>query len=98
LIAGEFVINMKLNLISDDWKIKYLDVIDIVIDKYKNEIKTFVEDDSLNGEVYIKMISGREGYCWYFNLISTDGNSLSLVISKDNGEILASNYKDINKS
>ena len=98
LIAGEFVIDIKLNLISDDWNVEYLDVVDIVVGKYKKEIKSFIKDNLLCGEVYIKMINGSGDYCWYFNLISTDGNSLSLVISKDNGEILASNYKDINKS
>ena len=97
IIAGEFIEEIKLNLISDDWEIKFLDVIDIVVENYKKEIKSFIKDDVFCGEIYIKMVGEDSGYDWYFNMISIDGNSLSLIISKDNGNILASNFKDVNK-
>lgn len=92
IIAGEFIKEIDLHLISDDWNVKYLDVVDIVVKNYKNEIKSFIKENVLNGEVYIKMIEGEGGdYYWYFNVIATDGDSMSLIISPYTKDILASN-------
>ena len=96
IIAGEFVKNIPLTLISDDWKVQYLDVIDIACKNYKNELRSFVKDNIFRGEVYIKMIEGEdENYYWYFNVISMDGQNISLLISTS-GELLTSNV-NINK-
>ena len=58
----------------------------------QEELKSFLKDGIFSGEVYIKMIEGNGNeYYWYFNLISTDGDSISLIISNMTGEILASN-------
>lgn len=92
IVAGEFVKVINLELISDSWNVKYLDVIDIVVKNYKDELKSFVKENIFNGEVYIKMIEGEDGdYYWYFNCISTDGDSISLIVSTETKEILASN-------
>ena len=52
LIEGEYIKEMKLSLISDDWNIQYNDVVDIVIKNYKKEIKTFIKDDVLNSPLF----------------------------------------------
>lgn len=92
IMLGEFVKEVKLKRIDSEWKISSTDLKDIIYKNYKNEIKSLIENDSFQGEIYIRAINDKDEYAddyyWYVSIISRKGGKLNALISIDNGEIL----------
>ena len=92
---------VKMNRIDTGFKHNIDSVIKNVVGKYEKELKTFRSKNTFNGEVYIKIIA--EGYnvnaekMWYVNIISGKGDSLSIVLSPENMQVL-SIQKNLNNS
>ena len=55
--------------------------------------KIFYKEGVFSAEVYLKIISGNEGYdenkFWYLNVVSTFGSTFSIVISPYSGRVLS---------
>ena len=87
--------SLKLKNVDEDWKINVRDCIDILLNNFDREIKGFVNDDTFEGEVYIKIIDDYDKFMskfyYYVSVVDRRGSSISMLISPLNGEILASN-------
>jgi len=87
--------SIKLKSVDEDWTINARDCIDILLNNFDREISGFVNDDNLEGEVYIKIIDDYDKFeskfYYYVSVVDRRGSSISMLISPFNGEILASN-------
>lgn len=95
IIAGEFVKEIKLVCINENWKIKSADVYSLVAKAFKNDFAKMISNNSFAGELYIKIINDSDentsDYYWYVCVIGRTGGRLSLIVSPKTGEILAVN-------
>ena len=95
IIAGEFVKEIKLVCINENWKIKSADVYSLVAKAFKNDFAKMINNNSFAGELYIKIINDSDentsDYYWYVCVIGRTGGRLSLIVSPKTGEILAVN-------
>jgi len=93
--------SLKLKSIDDNWTVTSSDCVDILIEHYKNQLKSFV-NEGFEGEVYIKIMNDYDIYSsdfyYYVSVLGRGGCSISLIISPESGEILASNSNIIPKS
>ena len=89
--------SLKLNRIDNDWVVSMHDCVKIFVDKYKEDIKSFVNKNVFEGEVYLKIIDDydkhKSDFYFYISFISRQGSSISMLISPKTGEILASKCK-----
>ena len=92
--------SLKLKNIDEDWGITSSECIDILIEHYKNQLKSFVNDEFM-AEVYIKIMNDYDMYgsdfYYYVSVIGRSGSSLSMIISPKTGDILASNSNIVPK-
>lgn len=95
LIIGDFVSEIKLNNVADEWKVNSDDVYQIVSNKFKPDIETLNSNNIFGGEVYVKIINDADmykgDYYWYVSIIGRKGGTLSLIICPDSKDILAVN-------
>lgn len=95
IIAGEFVKEIKLVCINENWKIKSAEVYSLVAKAFKNDFSKMISNNSFAGELYIKIINDSDentsDYYWYVCVIGRTGGRLSLIVSPKTGEILAVN-------
>lgn len=86
---------LKLKKVDDEWSIDIYDALDIFVEKNKNKIKSLCKGKSFDGEVYIKIMNDEIGLSkdFYFliSMYGRKGESLNMIVSPLNGEILASN-------
>ncbi|MGN1162713.1 MAG: hypothetical protein ACI4T2_02205 [Christensenellales bacterium] len=78
---------------SQKWEIKSDDAIRIGSDELAEKIQAKIENNTLLGECYLKIIYDKsrsiKTYYWYFTFVSTDGSSSSCVIDTTTGKVLA---------
>jgi hypothetical protein len=95
LDIGEWEKSYKLKSINKDWGIDSRDCIQILIKQYKDELKSLYDKKDWCAEVYIKIIDETDEYVsnfyFYVSVLGRRGETLSMVISPDTGDILASN-------
>ncbi|MDY5676867.1 MAG: hypothetical protein SPK63_03660 [Eubacteriales bacterium] len=95
IVAGEFVKEIKLDCVNENWKIKSADVYSLVAKAFKNDFAKMINNNSFAGEVYIKILNDPDenisDYYWYVCVIGRTGGRLSLIVSPKTGEILAVN-------
>ena len=84
--------SLKLKEIDSEWTLSSKDCIDILISKYKNELKSFFKDE-FEGELYIKIMNDFDkygsDYYYYVSVVGRNKNSINMIISPKTGEILA---------
>ena len=85
--------SMKLRSVDSEWKVSSKDCVEILLDHYKNQLKSFIGEE-FEGEVYIKIMNDYDQFSsdfyYYVSVIGRKGSSISLIISTD-GKVLASN-------
>lgn len=78
---------------SQKWEIKSSDAIRIASEELAEKIQAKVQNQTLQGECYLKIIYDKsrsiKTYYWYFTLVGTDGGTSSCVIDPTTGKILA---------
>ena len=100
IIIDEKEIGFSLNSISDNFKIDYMEVIKNFSNIYKKELKSIKQNNKFKAELYVKIIEdvtfdGK--YYWQVKVISTLGDSITALISVENGNVMASNINLISK-
>ena len=83
-----------LSTITENWDIKAKDGLRIVCTDLKDYLKQHIYDNALNAEIFIKVVYNdkySEGYFWYIQLVTTNGNVYTEIINPLNGEIVARN-------
>ena len=94
VIWGDFLFESDLKNISNTFNINHSKALNIFIKEYSKNIKNLLKNKT-DFEVYVKIINDpsleiKKNY-FYVCLITTNGESMSIVISTDTGEILAKN-------
>lgn len=88
---------MILVCVSKDWSIQYQNAIEIATAHLELDAKQFFRNKTFNAECYLKIIydenSDFETYLWYFGIVGTNNNRISLVIDVNSGQILASSIE-----
>lgn len=88
---------MVLVCISKNWTVQYKNALEIATTHFETNAKQFFKNRKFNAECYLKIIydenSDFETYLWYFGIVGTDSNRLSLVIDVNSGQILASSIE-----
>ena len=78
---------------SQKWEIKSDDAIRIASEELAEKIQAKVQNQTLQGECYLKIIYDKsrsiKTYYWYFTLVDVDGGTSSCVIDPTTGKILA---------
>ena len=95
IIVNETKTSFKLKAVNEEWKVSSNEVVRILVDKYKEQLKKMVIDGVFEGEVYIKLITDTEGYSsqyyYYVAVVDRKGASFNFLVSPKTKEILASN-------
>lgn len=91
----------KLNKVDKEWIVNANMIINnILVVDYKEQVKYFIKDGEFVGEVYIKLIDDYDKsvgrYYYYVSIQGRDGSSMSLLISPQTAEVLASNLIETN--
>ena len=85
----------KLNRVDQDWVVSSNEIVDnILLSKYKQQVGKFIVDNEFAGEVYVKLINDDTYSNWFYYYLSIqgkDGSNMSVLISPETAEILASN-------
>lgn len=88
-------VSLKLKTIDTEWRITPNEVVDKLLDEYKNELIKMVVDGVFEGEVYIKLIKEEPLNCYryfyYVSVVNRKGQSFNFLLSPTTKEILASN-------
>lgn len=86
---------LKLKKVDDEWNVDIYDALDIFVEKNRDKIKSLCKGKSFEGEAYIKIMNDEIGLSkdFYFliSIYGRNGESLNMIVSPLNGEILASN-------
>lgn len=95
IVINETKTSFKLKAVNEEWKVSSNEVVRILVDKYKEQLKKMVIDGVFEGEVYIKLITDTEGYSlqyyYYVAVVDRKGGSFNFLVSPKTKEILASN-------
>lgn len=94
IMFGEFVFESALKNISKDFSINHKDALQIFTKEFQKNIHNLLKNGQ-DFEVYVKIINDpnleiNKNY-FYVSLISTQGESFSLIIDPNSGTILAKN-------
>ena len=88
---------MILVCVSKNWGVQYQNALEIATEHFEIDAKQFFNNRKFNAECYLKIIydenSDLETYLWYFGIVGTDNNRLSLVVDVNSGQILASSIE-----
>jgi len=94
IMWNEFNFESILNNISNSFNCNHTKSLSIFISEYKKEIKNLIKSD-INFEVYVKIIDdpsiNLDKFYFYVCLISSSGESFSLIIDPYSCEVLAKN-------
>ncbi len=78
--------------VSKNFKISHKDALDIFIKEHEKNIENYIKN-GINFEIYVKILGddsvASEQYYFYICLISTNNDTINLIINPQNGEILA---------
>lgn len=89
---GSFTEELNLNILSNTWQIDYNQALEIACDQLKPYLKQMTNNGFL-GETYIKIIYDNKiqenAYFWYVNFVGRSGQSHSIIIEPNTGEVLA---------
>lgn len=91
LYIVDFDETVKLSCISSSWEYNYLSALNIFENKFKSEINSQIENNILNGEIYIKIVSDNEkmeNIYWYVLLVCKNGDMYALLIDTKTGQII----------
>ena len=95
LELGEWDRSYKLTRIDEDWGIKSRDCIKVLIERYEKELKNFYNKKEWCAEVYVKIVDESDrnvsNFYFYISVLGRNGDSISMIVSPQTGEILASN-------
>ncbi|MGN0960934.1 MAG: hypothetical protein ACI4PF_01895 [Christensenellales bacterium] len=88
-------IPLKLQNVDTDWAISSDDCIKILVKKYSDKLKTFVNNRVFEAEVYVKIMNDEKDLVQDFYFLASvygrNGKSINIILSPLTGEILASN-------
>lgn len=90
----DFDENVDMKCISKDWEYDHLDALEIFAEAHKEEIKTLTNDNSINGEIYIKTVTENNDLSniyWYVLLVCKNGEMYANLISVTTGQIVQTN-------
>ena len=82
---------ITLDCLSKNWNITYQKSLEIFKNKYKNEIKSHTNNNVLQGEIYIKIVSSDKqlkNIYWYVLLVCKNGDMYATLIDTKTGDIL----------
>lgn len=95
VLWNNFQFEGNLTNISKSFNINHKDALKIMINEFKPQIKKLIKNHTLQGEVYIKIITDPslliDKKYWYVCVISRTGENYSAVIDPSTKEILAKN-------
>ena len=84
---------LKLQNVSDDFGVDYLEAIEIASVEMKDQILQKKSYKNLNAECYLRILDKKandfDGLFWCFTVLNVDNESFSMVFSAEDGEILA---------
>lgn len=90
-------ISIRLQKVDEDWIIDSEDCVKILMSKYGEELKKFINNGVFEGEVYIKIMQDNmfaiNDFYYLISVYGKDGKSINVIVSPISGEILASNTK-----
>lgn len=89
---GSFSEELTLTNLSDTWQINHDEALKIACDELKPNLKNMT-DSTFLGETYIKIIYDNKiqenAYFWYVNFVGRKGETHSIIIDPNTGEVLA---------
>ena len=95
IVINETKSSFKLKSVDEGWNVASNDLVEMLVDRYKEQLKSMVIDSVFEGEVYIKLITDTEGYSsqyyYYVAVVDRKGGSFNFLVSPKTKEILASN-------
>ena len=84
---------LRLENVSKDFKINSDEAIEIACEQFKDKIESFKSYRNLNAECYLEILDKKannfESIFWCFTILNTENQSYSIVISTEDGSILA---------
>lgn len=91
VIAGEFVEEVELMLVTKNFNINWDNALRIACKELEGSLREFVVDGEFKGEVYVKLICDEdilETYYWYVSFVSRTGKNYSVIINPQTNEIM----------
>lgn len=91
LYVVDFDEYITLDCLSKNWNITYQKSLEIFKNKYKKEINTHTNNNVLQGEIYIKIVSSDKqlkNIYWYVLLVCKNGDMYATLIDTKTGDIL----------
>lgn len=92
LSMGSISKYVTLNSISSSFKINYMEALELFVNESVNELKDLVDNNKLNGEVYIKIKFNKEidsNYYYLIRVLGRQGKSVTGIVNPVTCEILA---------
>ena len=92
IIAGDFVENVELFTVTNNWVLDYKAALKTACIELDDELNEFVKDEQFCGECYIKILNDDEldgTYYWFVNFVSRFGKNYAVVVDPITAEILA---------
>ena len=94
IVGGDSKISVKLKNVNLNWTISAIDCVEILLGKYKSQIKSLYDNNDFMAEVYLKIIDEWDKYgeefFLYISIVAKDDRCISMLISPYTGDILAS--------
>lgn len=85
--------SLVLNAISNNFNINHTQALQIASEEFEKEIRAKKSFNNLNAEMYLRILDKNanefDGLFWCFTVLNVDNESFSIVISTENGAILA---------
>lgn len=82
---------VKLDCVSKNWQFDYVSALNIFSEKYKEEIKNQTENNVLNAEIYVKIVTdskNMENIYWYVLMVCKKGDMFASLIDTKTGQII----------
>ena len=82
---------VKLTCVSSSWGYNYLYALNTFENKFKTEICSQIENNALNAEIYIKIVSDNtnmENIYWYVLMVCQNGDMYVMLIDTKTGQII----------
>lgn len=84
--------NMQLVAVSEEWQVQYASALEIAVAELEQELSALYEKRKFQGECYLKIACPTGGinqpYYWCFSYVGQNGESGSIMIDVNSGEIL----------
>jgi len=93
VIVGSDIYEVTLISQTKAFEITWYTALQIAVEEMKEDLQNYVKNNTLDGEVYVKVIvdinNQFSNYYWYVCIVNSDGDTNAVIIDPTSGEVIA---------